>query len=157
MDGFEVIGLRLELVVLPWVGIPLLVIGVVLLVLGNTVFADRSYSFKFDHMGFTIPGIFATLIGGGAVLTWLVMFIPFQSQYHQWYSATGEVTAVTNVFEGGSGEMSPGYVVEVDSVEQPLLFTDPRVLRSQGEQLTMTCSLEWVPSGADRLNCWIAG
>lgn len=154
MDGFEVIGLRLDLIIVPLVTVVLLAVGVPLAVLGATKWRDK-YIDMWHGAG--VVGLIIAILGGIAGLVWVVLLAPFQSQYHHWYSANGEVTSVTNVFEGGSGEMSPGYVVEVDSVEQPLLFTDPRVLRSQGEHLTITCSLEWVPSGADRLNCWIAG
>lgn len=156
MDEFDVVGLRLDLVILPWVGFPLLVIGVVLVVLGNTKFAERGYSVKFAHLGFAMPGSFAAAIGGGAVLTWLALLIPFQPIYHHWYSTSGTVESVTNTFESGSGELSAGYVVELDSVERPLVFTDSRILSASGE-VEVTCSVEWVPAGADRLNCWIAG
>lgn len=153
MEGFEVLGLRLDLVILMWITIGGLVLVLVLFGLGILIDAKSAYS---DGDAAFAVALFIGVVTAIVGIVWVCMFIPFKSVYHHWYGSTGTVDSVTNIFEGGSGEISPGYVVELDSVEEPLLFTDPRILRSQGEEVNVTCSVEWVPAGVDRLNCWIA-
>lgn len=154
MDGFGVIGLRLDLIIMPVIAAVLIVVGVPLMVLGATKLRDR-YLDMWGSWGFA--GAIVSGLGAALLLVTVVLMVPFKSAYHHWYGATGTVESVTNIFEGGSGEVSPGYVVELDSVDKPLLFNDPRILRAQGEEIDVTCSVEWVPAGVDRLNCWIAG
>lgn len=153
MDGFEVVGLRLDLVVLMWATIGLFTFAALLVGVGMLIDTKSRHSageaFYYISAFF---GVVASLVG----LIWVAMLIPFQPLYHHWYGTAGAVESVTNIFEGGSGEISPGYVVELNSVDAPLLFDDPRILRMAGEEISVTCSVEWVPSDVDRLNCWIA-
>lgn len=152
MEGFEVIGLRLDLAVMMWLTIGGFALAALLFGLGILVDAKARYADgEFAYVVAAIVAFFSVVIA----IIWLILLIPYKPVYHHWYSASGTVESVTNIFEGGSGEISPGYVVELDSVDRPLMFNDPRILKADGE-INVACSVEWVPAGVDRLNCWIA-
>ena len=154
MDGFEVIGLRFDLVVLACVTFGSAILAALLFVVW---WVARKTGTGYDPgWGWGAAAVAAVIAGVASGAAFVAMLIPFQSLYHHWYSTSGVVVSVTNIFEGGSGELSPGYVVELDSLDEPLVFTDPRILRTVGEEVNVACSVEWVPSGVDRLNCWIA-
>lgn len=153
MESFEVIGLRLDIVIILGITGGLIALALTLWGVGALVNWKSKYS---DGGGWFVSaggvGVFSII---GIIIS-VCSFIPFQSAYHHWYSTAGTVESVTNIFEGGSGEISPGYVVELDTVDKPMVFTDPRILRELDEEVNVTCSLEWVPAGVDRLNCWLA-
>ena len=143
----ELIGLRFDLLVTLTVCLPVVVLAVWL--------GMKARRHGFDS-GWGLSGIFGYIFGGLAAIILVASFVPFKAPYVNEYRTEGEVLAVSNVFESGSGEITPGYVVTLDKIDTPLVFTDPRILNRAGQNTAAVCSVEWVPRGADRYHCRIA-
>lgn len=142
---FTSVGLRLDLIVLFSVGVG----GVLLLAIGLALF------FIVDWEG---PGIILATIAGGVLLIggggWVASLIPFDTKYHHVYAYDTTVESVSNVLAEDGGDLTRQPIVSTpDGVN--LLVEDARVVNMVGETVDFRCTVEWVPYGADRYNCWI--
>lgn len=79
--------------------------------------------------------------------------IPYDSDYWKLYRVSGEVTNVSNVFADASGELSDKPVIQLDTVDRPISVDDPRAIYWEGENLTLTCTINWRYQAADRYSC----
>lgn len=126
----------------------------------NAKWAKRYPSSSHDEKwSSTGAGIFVFLLAvfaGMGVLASILLAIPFQSKYLVYYNVDGTVLSVTNAFDSGSGDITSSPVVRLDSLDHGVVVSDPRVMDLVGEEVTLLCSIEWVPYAADRLNCSIA-
>lgn len=106
--------------------------------------------------GWQVIGVCVSILAGLTALAWIIFLIPFQSKYHVLYTVDGTVESVTNAFTSGSGDITSRPVVRLNTLDRAVAVTDPRIMDLAGEQVTLLCSLEWVPYGMDRVNCSIA-
>ena len=91
----------------------------------------------------------------GTVL-WVVAAIPFNPLYWQDYRVTGTVLSVSNTWTEDGGDMARTPVATLDTVDRPLVIDDPRAVTLQGEQVTLTCAIDWNFRAADTYVCRIA-
>lgn len=91
------------------------------------------------------------------VITWVLLLMPFNSKYHVFFKIEGEVTGVTRSFIEGTGDLSFEPVVTIQGFDQSVVVNDSRIYAAVGSEVSLTCSLEWVPYGADRTSCFISG
>ena len=78
---------------------------------------------------------------------------PFNPDVWTIKATEGTVTNVSNTFQEGSGDISVGYVVQLDTLEDTVVVEDPRILNENGNHVSLSCTTEWVPYAQDRLNC----
>lgn len=150
MDALHEIAVQPHLWIVPAVALVVAAVGVPLI-----VFTKRDE--YLDMMGgWQIVGSLVTGLGGLLAVAWLVMLIPFQSQYHVLYQVEGTVESVTNAFESGSGDLTSSPVVRLDTLDRAAVVSDPRIMDLVDQEVTLLCSVEWVPYGLDRLDCSIA-
>ena len=101
-----------------------------------------------------------TVISGSIVVTMLLIAalaaIPYETKYLKDYRVSGTVTAVSNVFENASGEMTSSYVVSIDSLDRPVTLNDPRAVRLLDKSVDLTCNINWNHRAADTYTCRIA-
>lgn len=152
----QAIALQPQFWIIPVVAGLLLSGGVVLLVFG--IRANRAGGlYSMDGDGRMISGAMVTFFGVAALVTWLVLLIPYSSQYWMFYRLTGDVQSVTRTLNDGSGELTKRPVVAISGFDRPVVVDDSRIYSYVGERVDFTCSIEWVPYGGDRVNCFIAG
>lgn len=111
---------------------------------------------RFPWSGWSIVAIVWWSVAGVILIAWTAALIPFQSQYHVLYHVEGTVESVTNAFESGSGDLTSSPVVRLDTLDRAAVVSDPRIMDLVDQEVTLLCSIEWVPYGLDRLNCSIA-
>ena len=100
----------------------------------------------------------ASIIGGLFALGLVASLFPFAPQYWFLTSHTGTVATSSNRFVDGTGDLSGGtYTITLAGDPTPLVVTDSRILALQvGDEVSVTCSLQWVYGGADQNNCYMA-
>lgn len=100
-----------------------------------------------------IAGICAVLIGIGQI----ILAVPFQEKYLNWYTIEGTVTSVEGVLDTQGKYVNNEYVVTLDSTDVPLMMDDTRILTQEGNRVTLLCGVAWVNYGnsADRYTCSI--
>lgn len=143
-EGFIEVGVRQDLLVSGWVGLGLLVLTVIVVVVGDW-WDEDGWLFAF------LPGVFAVI----ATAAWLVLLFPFQGEYHHVYRVEGRVESVSNVLEGGSGDLTQTPVIELSTIDRPITMNDPRALSLDGKDVTLTCSIGWNYQAADTYSCSI--
>ncbi len=111
---------------------------------------------RFPWSGWSIVAIIWWVVAGLVFVAYAAMLIPFQSRYHVLYHVDGTVQSVSNTFESGSGAITSSPVVRLDTLDRAAVVSDPRVLDLVDQDVTLLCSIGWVPYGMDRLNCSIA-
>lgn len=142
------VGVRLDLLVMGWVFGALVVITV-LLWLGFR----KSDVFDGDPwlMGALFSAAFTVIIGIGlAVLLW-----PYSTEYYKVYRVSGTVEKVTNKMVEASGEFSESTVLTLDTVDRPVVMSDPRGVTLEGKQVDLTCSINWHYMAQDTYHCEI--
>lgn len=147
MYGMTELALMPHLWIVPLVAGILVVIGAALLLIGWWI----------EWEGTMFAGGVVGGIGFIVAIVWLFLLIPYSSEYHVLWRAEGEITSVTNTLADGDGGLTRVPVVELDTVDMPIVVHDPRVLEMQGTEVQLTCSIEWVMYGMDRISCDIAG
>lgn len=119
-------------------------------------YPHSSHDDKWHDTGAAIFFMLVAAFAGALTTASIVMAIPFQAKYLVFYHVDGTVQSVTNAFESGSGDITSSPVVRLDTLDRAAVVSDPRVMDLVDKQVTLLCSLEWVPYGMDRLNCSIA-
>lgn len=146
-EGFVSIGTRLDLLIAGWLGVPLLIASVALLVL----FGEDLFDYAFG-----LPLIFGAVVGAVATTVWLICLVPFDTTYHRVYQVEATVESVSNTFESGSGDVTYAPVVTLSGIDRPVVIDDPRITQLNGADLTLTCQIEWHYRAADTYSCAIA-
>jgi hypothetical protein len=143
------IGLQLHLIILPIA----FAVSVLLTALGIFL----AYRFGEGPEGF--GGIFSFVFGGMAILGTLIgsliAFIPYDSKYHVLYRASGDVDSVEATFNVDDGDITNNYLLRFEGDDNVYRLSDPRAGQLSGA-VSLTCSIEWVYAGSDRINCVIA-
>lgn len=102
---------------------------------------------------------FAAVITGICALIELTVFIigaiPFQPQYLKLYRVETTVLSVSNVMDDASGDLTRTPVVELEGVDRPVVIDDPRIVRLEGADLVLTCTIGWHYQAADTYSCAI--
>ena len=142
------IGTRFDLLVMGWVFGALVVITA-LLWLG---FKKADY---YDEDLWGVPAVvssaFTVIIG--LVLAFLLF--PYSSEYHHLYRVSGTVEKVTNKMIEASGEFSNTTVLTLDTVDRPVVMSDPRGVTLEGLDVDLTCSIKWHYMAQDTYHCEI--
>jgi len=143
----EVVGVRLELLVTGWLALVALVVAVVLWVI------HRRSSYYSD--GLIISTTMFSLVAGVAGLVWVLMLWPYSTEYHKLYKVEGTVETVTNKMVEASGEFSEHTVLTLDTVDRPVLMSDPRGVTLEGRDVELTCRMQWHYKAQDTYHCAI--
>lgn len=110
-----------------------------------------------SHEGLAMAGTITGVIGGLVILSLLVAAIPYQPKYWVLTETQGELVSISNRFASGTGDVSGvTYTITLVGDPTPRVVTDSRILGlSVGDEVSLTCSLEWVYGGADKSNCFL--
>lgn len=154
----------------------IIILGIMTLFLTTTVvFASRRFRRSWQqregtkHPRFTyinwekedLPSYWARGVGICLAVVIFAAFVvslaPFQPRYWVLSEQSGVIASISNRFNDGSGDLSGDtYTVTLEGDSTPRVVTDSRILGlHSGDQVDMTCSLEWVYGGADRSNCYL--
>lgn len=149
----------MEFLTLNWFTFLPLGIGIVLvLITALFIFLavrDAGRDWFFDS-GWGLSGLFLGLFAVTLTIIGAIVLIPYDHRYWSIYQANGTVLETTNSFVNGSGDLTTGSaIVVVDGVSERLIVRDERLTGQADVEVTVNCSLEWVPYGADRYNCWL--
>lgn len=150
------IALQPQFWIVPIVGALLIIVGLALFIPGRRI-NRKAGSYSMDGEGMIVFGGVVTGLGVAAFLVLLILLIPYDIKYLSYYNVEGVVEGVTRTFVQGSGDLTNVPVVNVTGFDTALVVEDARVYNYVGQDVNFTCSVEWVPYGADRLNCFIAG
>jgi len=143
-EAFDVVGVRIELLITGWIGVALILIAVAL--------AAMDYFFGWDELGF-VAGIFSGALGLVAGVVWIIFMVPFSGEYQHIYRVDGRVESVSNVLTESSGDLTRTPVITLDTVDRSLTIDDPRAVNLAGKDVTLTCRIEWHYQAADRYSC----
>ncbi len=119
------------------------------------------YRRKYPHdprlkwCGWSMVAIIWWIVAGVVAIISVFLFIPFDGKYHHFYSVEGTLTDVSRSFVEGTGDLSYQPVATIEGFDQAVVVEDSRIYSAVGSNVTLTCSFEWVPYGADRANCFI--
>ena len=146
-DGFTSLGWQLQLAA----SLPVFLVGMLLMIVA--VFALRR-----DFVPELFVAVF--LVGGIAVLMGGIflfgILVPFNPNYWDDYRVEGRITSVSNTWTEDSGNMARTPVVTLDTVDRPLVIDDPRTVKLEGRDVTLTCTIDWHYRGADAYTCRLA-
>lgn len=145
-DGFTSLGWQLQLAV----SLPVFLVGLLLMIVA--VFALRRDWVELFAFMVLVGGITA-LMGGISLLSILV---PFNPTYWDDYRVEGRITSVSNTWTEDSGNMARTPVVTLDTVDLPLVIDDPRTVKLEGRDVSLTCTIDWHYRAADAYTCRIA-
>lgn len=148
--GVSEIGWQLQFIILPIVFGSIVLLAGIGMVLGS-VFGDGS-----DGVAAPLSGIFGGVLATVVGVLWVVLLVPFDSKYQVLYAVDGTVASVDAPFTEDGGDTLNSYLVTLEGDDRIYRLTDPRAKRLTGD-IALTCSIEWVYQGADRINCVIAG
>lgn len=95
--------------------------------------------------------VFAAL----ALITTALMTIPWRAEYLRLYRVETTVLSVSNVLTESSGDLTRQPIVELDGIDRPVVIDDPRIVRLEGADLTLTCTISWHYQAADTYTCSI--
>lgn len=153
----ETLVIMPQFIVVPIVTVVLAVLAYFFIWPIDAKFGD--HGFHNTYMGG--PRIFGLIFAAGAAVMLIisvVMLIPFDSKYHVYHRLSGVIHVDTNTFDNGSGELTEGLVVyRVDGYENQIGSSDARLITLEGQNVDLTCSLEWRPYDADVTWCKFAG
>lgn len=134
----------------------LIALFVVLTVVPALLWATDPKEYPWNNMAWPL----ATVISGSIIVILLIVaaigMFPYEAKYLKDYRVSGTVTAVSNVFENASGEMTSSYVVSIDSLDRPVTLNDPRAVRLLDKSVDLTCNINWNHRAADTYTCRIA-
>lgn len=142
------IGTRFDLLVIGWVFGALVVITA-LLWLGFR----KAKWYDEDMWGF--PAILSTAFTVIIGLVLMVALFPYSTEYYKVYRVSGTVEKVTNKMVEASGEFSESTVLTLDTVDRPVVMSDPRGVTLEGKQVDLTCSIKWHYQAQDTYHCEI--
>lgn len=153
------IALQPHFWILPIVALLLIAVGLCLLITGIRVRRAAKLRDRYTSRGEgrIFSGSLVGFFGGAVAVTWLVLLLPYSPEFWMLYRLSGEVQTVTRSFEEGTGELSNEPVVRIGGFSTPVVVADSRIYDYVGQDVDLTCSLEWVPYGQKRINCFIAG
>lgn len=153
--------LQLQFVILPIVTVVLLAVAGLLLWLyfrlrrdtGRwTLIGEKDWT----HGGLCLSGSILGSFGGFALITTLIMMVPFNPTYWTYNHVEGSVASVTNRFVGGTGDLSGDYVLRLDGESGVFNVQDNRIQGVKiGDHVDLTCTVQWVYAGQDQNNCFI--
>lgn len=132
--------------------LPIIVIFMVLITVLSAL-AHRKWGSGYDN-GFLVTawigGVFGSLV---AIIT-VFNYLPFDSKHHVFTHHEGTVVSVTSGVKSGSENVTNEFSVRFEGDEEIYTSTDVRVANYEpGDELALSCSLEWVINGSDRYNC----
>lgn len=143
-DSFTTVGVRIDLLIVGWVGVALILLGIACFVI--------DLIFDWDELGIVAGGL-CVLLGVIAGIVWLILMVPFDGRYQHIYRVEGNVESVSNVLTDSSGDLTRTPVVKLDSVDRSLTIDDPRAVNLKGADVRLTCRISWHYQAADRYSC----
>lgn len=149
----ETLGLRLDILIPGIVAIILLAVAGVCAWFSVWQYRKEIKVYWLDGAWSYLTIIFGALAG---VITVIMLFVlvPYQPKYWQVYSVSGHVESVSNTFVQGGGDLSIGdFAVKLDSLANPVVVSNSRILTMKGDTVRMLCTEEWVPYGTVQINC----
>jgi hypothetical protein len=143
----------MQFIVLPIVFLVLVGIAGLLVFCGSR-WGDRSYGMM---SGFDFAGVIFGIFAGCVLLVTVISLIPFAPKYWVLTEHNGTIATLSNRFVDGTGDITnTTYTLTLDGENTPLVVNDSRVTGLKvGQNVSLTCSLEWVYGGADRANCYL--
>lgn len=149
------LGLQLHIVILWAVAISVLPVGFITWAVAFvTIRRAKNHWYNTVDSGWFIVSVLTWVIGGITLICAVCALIPFNAKYWNLYETSGTVQSVSNRFVDASGDLTRGYLIELDNGQQ-MVLSDSRVLNLEGKKASFTCSYEWVYQSQDRLNCTI--
>lgn len=101
--------------------------------------AEGGYNNTGEFMAFTLMALGSTVIAG--LLTFAAMW-PYDSEFHQWRTVSGEVDRVESRLIADGDGMSERYIVTIDGL--PFAVDDTRAaLLGKGDDVRLACKREW--------------
>lgn len=144
------IGPQLDYIIFWWVLIPALVVTIV--GFGISVWLEGHV---LDHWTGWV-GLIGALGVGTMLIMAPILHVPLQSKYWANYEVTGTIAELSNTLEQGSGNLSgDSYLIKLESIDEPLTTTNPRLLDAVGEDVTLRCNILWEYQAADKWACEI--
>jgi hypothetical protein len=143
----DVIGILPHLIIVP-------IATVVIILLGFGAFGlHKSLGDEYND-GWFMTAVFVWIVGIIGIITSVMLFIPFDSKYHNIYRLQGTVESVTNVLEGdGDGERTLSPIIKLSGYSDPIEFSNSRITTLKGREVVLTCTYEWQMHGLDITNC----
>lgn len=154
--------LQLHIIILPIVTLLLLAVGGALIFTYYKVRKDSGRWRSIHQEDWShewLAGLGWILSGFGALLllATAIALIPFNSSYWVLTQHDGAIASMSNRFVEGSGDItSQVFTITLDGESAPLVVDDSRIVGLQvGDDVSLTCALEWVYGGADQQNCYL--
>lgn len=154
-EVFELIGPKDNVLVLSIITTIGLIVSVVMIVLARRMKKKSSYDIIYDY-GMPIRGSTYALTALFVLMS-TVALVPYHPKYWNEYRVEGTVVSVTNMFDEGSGSVSNIQVVELDTMEHPIISDgDLRFITKVGEEVRLTCNINWIFRTEDTYRCRLA-
>lgn len=134
----------------------LIALFVVLTVVPAVLWIRDPREWPWNNMAWPIMTVASGIFLVGLLIAAAIVAVPYEAKYLKDYRVSGTVTAVSNVFENASGEMTSSYVVSIDSLDRPVTLNDPRAVRLLDKSVDLTCNINWNHRAADTYTCRIA-
>lgn len=129
---------------------------VVLTAVPAVLWATDPREYPWNNDAWPIMTVASGIFLVGLLIAAAIVAIPYETRYLKDYRVSGTVTAVSNVFENASGEMTSSYVVSIDSLDRSVTLNDPRAVRLLDKSVDLTCNINWNHRAADTYTCRIA-
>lgn len=146
-DGFTSLGWQLQLAA----SLPVFLVGLLLMIVA--VVALRRGWVEGPFVGMFVVGWIAALTGG---ICLFFILVPFNPTYWNDYRVEGRITSVSNTWTEDGGNLARTPVVTLDTVDRPLVIDDPRTVKLEGRDVSLTCTIDWHYRGADAYTCRLA-
>lgn len=124
-----------------WVGIPLLILGLIVLALLTWLTVRWTLKGEDDAwLGWLVGGVVFLAVGLGAVA-----YYPFSSDFHRYYQVTGTVQeAKSRLISNGDGGMQERYAVKLAESGQTFGVDDSRAsLLKAGDPVDLRCKRDF--------------
>lgn len=157
-ESFEQIGLRFGLVVFGAAVLILIILSALFYLIYKMSPAGKPNASPFaDGEGWKFGS--SGLLGMASIVALLMVLfmVPFESYRFYDYRVEGTITEVTNRWDDSGGSVSDSLVLTLDTVDQPILSGgDKRFIQLEGEEVVLTCQINWHWRAQDTFKCILA-